>query len=215
MAIPIKNAPDSQRARMRSLPSNKHPRGGRKSRLVRPSFQQRYRQRFLYILRHPIDATWSWLSSVRTAIFLIASIAILCFIGIYFVQAPGEVLGDPVAYAAWVQQNALPRYGSLTPIFDWLRFFTIFSSWYFMLLLTVVALSIIVCTLNRAPGIWHNFKHPLIRRNDNFYQNALERSEYTHPNAVTWTQTEFRKRGYSVRTLKENEVTYLYANKNL
>ena len=214
MAIPIKNAPDSQRARMRSLPSNKHPRGGRKSRLVRPSFQQRYRQRFLYILRHPIDVTWSWLSSVRTAIFLIASIAIVCFIGIYFVQAPGEVLGDPIAYATWVQQNALPRYGSLTPIFDWLRFFTIFSSWYFMLLLTILSLSIVVCTLNRAPAIWQNFKHPLIRRNDNFFQNALERNEFTHRDAVVWTQAEFRKRGFRVRTLENNELTYLYANKN-
>jgi len=214
MATPIKNRHESQRTGTQSLLPNKHLKGGRKTRLGKPSFQQRYRQRFFYTFRHPIDGIWGWLSSVRTAIFLITSIAILCFIGIYFVQAPGEVLGDPVAYAAWVQQNALPRYGSLTPIFDWLRFFTIFSSWYFMLLLTVVALSIIVCTLNRAPGIWHNFKHPLIRRNDNFYQNALERSEYTHPNAVTWTQTEFRKRGYRVRTLKENEVTYLYANKN-
>src|SRR6266516_1692597 len=217
MATPIKNRQESQRTGTQSLLPNKHLKGGRKTRLGKPSFQQRYRQRFFYTFRHPIDGIWGWLSSVRTAIFLITSIAILCFIGIYFVQAPGEVLGDPVAYAAWVQQNALPRYGSLTPIFDWLRFFTLFSSWYFMLLLTVVALSIIVCTLNRAPGIWHNFKHPLIRRNDNFYQNALERIEFTHPDvsqAVQWTQAHFRKRGYQVRFLKENDVTYLYAHKN-
>lgn len=215
MAIPTKNAPDSQRVGARSLPPNKRlKKGNHKTGLYKPSVQQRYKQRFLYILRHPVDAIWGWLSSVRTAIFLITSIAVLCFVGIYFVQAPGEVLGDPVAYATWVQQNALPRYGSLTPIFDWLRFFTIFSSWYFMLLLTVLSLSIIVCTLNRAPAIWQNFKHPLIRRNENFYQNALERSEYTRPDAVTWTQAEFRKRGYRVRLLKDNEVTYLYANKN-
>jgi cytochrome c biogenesis protein len=214
MAIPIKSTPNSQRAGARSLPPNKYPKGDRKTSPHKPPLQQRYKQRFLYTLRHPIDAIWGWLSSVRTAIFLITSIAVLCFIGIYFVQAPGEVQGDPVAYATWVQQNALPRYGSLTPIFDWLRFFTIFSSWYFMLLLAVLSLSIIVCTLNRAPVIWQNFKHPLIRRNDNFYQNALERSEFTHPDAVKWTQAEFRKRGYRVRTLEDKEVTYLYANKN-
>src|SRR3989440_13048151 len=86
-----------------------------------------------------------------------------------------------------------------------------------MLWLTVISLSIVVCTLNRAPGIWHNFKHLLIRRNDNFYQNALERLEFTHPDAsqaVQWTQNHFRKRRYRVRLLKDNEVTYLYANKN-
>src|SRR6266436_3033297 len=214
MAIPIKNAPNPQRARARFVPSNKRLKGNRKAGLDKPSFQRKYTQRFFYTLKHPIDAVWGWLSSVRTAIFQIASIAVICFIGIYFVQGPGEVLGDPVAYAVWVQQNALPRYGSLTPIFDWLRFYTIFSSWYFILLLTVLSLSIIVSTLNRAPGIWHNFKYPLIRRNDNFYQNALERTEFTHPDAVQWTQGEFRKRGYRVRMLKDNEDTYLYVNKN-
>jgi cytochrome c biogenesis protein len=214
MATPIKNQPKSRRVGTRTLAPDKHSKNNRKAQPDKLPPQQRYKQRFLYLLKHPINAAWGWLSSVRTAIILITSIAVICFIGIYFVQAPGEVLGDPVAYAAWVQQNALPRYGSLTPIFDWLQFFTIFSSWYFMLLLTVLSLSIIVGTLNRAPIIWQNFKHPLIRRNDNFYQNALERSEFTHPDTVTWTQAELRKRGFRVRTLEDNKVTYLYANKN-
>ena len=217
MAIPTKKAAKLQHAGTQFLPPETHPKDNRKTHLDKLSFQQKYEQRLPYIVRHPIDGIWGWLSSVRTAIFLITSIAVICFIGIYFVQAPGEVLTDPVGYAAWVQQNALPRYGSLTPIFDWLRFYTIFSSWYFMLLLTVLSLSIVICTLNRAPGIWHNFEHPLIKRNDNFYQNALERIEFTHPDAsqaVQWTQDHFRKRGYRVRLLKDTEVTYLYANKN-
>jgi cytochrome c biogenesis protein len=217
MAIPTKKAAKLQQAEAPLRPSKTHPKNKRQTHLDKLSFQQTFKQRLPYIVRHPIDGIWGWLSSVRTAILLITSIVIICFIGIYFVQAPGEVLTDPVAYAAWVQQNALPRYGSLTPIFDWLRFYTIFSSWYFILLLTVLSLSIVVCTLNRAPGIWHNFKHPLIRRNDNFYQHALERVEFTHPDAsqaVQWTQAHFRKRGYRVRCLQDNDVTYLYANKN-
>lgn len=176
-------------------------------RLSRGLPSSRFRQRLLYISRHPIDAVWGWLSSVRTAILLIASIAVICLIGIYFVQAPGEVLNDPAAYAAWVQQNALPRYGSLTPTFDWLRFFTIFSSWYFLLLLTVLALSIVVCTLNRAPAIWQNFRHPLIQRSERFYQNALERGEYSRQDAVAWTEAEFRRRRYRVRSVVMRSTT--------
>ncbi len=181
---------------------------------------QRFKLRLRYIARHPIDAAWGWLSSVRTAILLIVSIVVICLLGVYFIQAPAEVLGDPAAYAAWVQQNALPRYGSLTPIYDWLQFFTIFSSWYFMLLLTVLSLSVVVCTLNRAPAIWQNFAHPLIRRNTAFYRNALERSEFSHSDAVAWTRTALRRRGYRVRSQVETdevaggEVTYLYAQKN-
>jgi cytochrome c biogenesis protein len=184
---------------------------------------QRFVSRLRYVARHPVDAAWGWLSSVRTAILLIVCIVVICFIGIYFIQAPGEVLSDPAAYAAWVQQNALPRYGSLTPIFDWLQFFKVFSSWYFFLVLTILALSIVVCTLNRAPAIWQNFRHPVIRRSDKFYSNALERSTFEHPDAVAWTSEALRKRHYRVRSVivnsqgqegKGKSVTYLYANKN-
>lgn len=164
---------------------------------------QRLGQRIRYSLSHPIDALWGSLSSVRTAIYLIVAIAVICLLGIYFIQAPGEVLSDPIAYSAWIQQNALPRYGSLTPIYDWLQLFTIFSSWYFKLLLTILSLSIVVCTLNRAPTIWQNFAHPLLRRSDKFYQNALERAEFTREDAVAWTRTALRKRHYRVRSLVE------------
>ncbi len=189
--------------------------------------EQRLKQRLLYSLKHPINTLWGWLGSVRTAIFLIIAIVLVCLIGIYFIQAPREVLNDPVAYPAWVQQNALPRYGSLTPIYDWLHFFTVFSSWYFMLLLTLLSLSIIVSTLNRAPLIWQNFAHPVLRRPDNFYESALERSEFSHPHPVEWTQAALRKRHYRVRiapsaasdpgaSALENSspITYLYANRN-
>ena len=216
MAIPTKKAAKLQHAGARQNLSDKHPKDASKNRQA--SYSPRHAKLYVpYIIKHPINGIWGWLSSVRTAIFLIASIAIICFIGIYFVQAPGEVVTDPVAYAAWVQQNALPRYGSLTPVFDWLRFYTIFSSWYFILLLTVLSLSIIVCTLNRAPGIWHNFRHPLIKRNDKFYQNALERAEVTLPDstqAIQWVQDHFHKRGYRVRMHQEQDVNYLYVNKN-
>lgn len=182
-----------------------------------------FKQRLPYLFKHPLDAIWGWLSSVRTAIYLIAAIAIACLIGIYFVQAPMEVMGDPVAYPAWIQQNALPRYGSLTPVYDWLQFFTVFSSWYFKLLLTVLSLSIVVCTLNRAPAIWQNFAHPLIRRSEKFYRNALERGEFSRVDAVAWTRAAFRRRHYRVRSVVESvaradgssaEVTYLYVNKH-
>ncbi|HET9999415.1 MAG TPA: cytochrome c biogenesis protein ResB, partial [Ktedonobacteraceae bacterium] len=178
---------------------------------------QRFRQRMAYRLRHPVDAAWGWLSSVRTAILLIAAIIVICLLGIYFVQAPGEVLNDPASYASWIQQNALPRYGSLTPLFDTLQFFTIFSSWYFLLLLTILSVSIVVCTLNRAPAIWQNFKHPVIRRSEKFYQNALERASCSHPDALAFVTAELRKRRYRVRSSVSDDdqpVTYLYANKN-
>lgn len=180
----------------------------------------RLKQRASLWLKHPLNATWGWLSSVRTAILLISMLSLICVLGIYFIQAPGEVLNDPVAYAAWVQFNALPKYGSLTPIFDWLQFYTIFSSWYFLLLLVLLSMSILVGgMLNRLPAIWQNFRHPVLRRSDKFYENALERGSFEREDAVAWTTHTLRKQGYRVRRVVETgedaqEVTYLYANKN-
>ncbi len=176
--------------------------------------------RLLFILRHPIDFFWGWLSSVRNAIAIITLIVGICLLGVYFPQAPAEVLNDPAGYSFWIQQNVLTRYGSMTPVYDWLQFFKIFSSWYFYLLMFLLAMSTLVGgLLNRAPTIWHNFAHPLLRRSDKFYQNALERGEYQHPEAVEWTRQALRRRHYRVRSLVErsedhSSVTFLYANKN-
>lgn len=200
--------------------SRKSGAAGNASRSLPPA--RRSRQRLAYVARHPVDAAWGWLSSVRTAILLISAIVVICLIGIYFVQAPGEVLNDPAAYAGWIQQNAVPRYGSLTPLFDWMQFFTIFSSWYFILLLLTLVLSIVVCTLNRVPAIWQNYKHPVIRRSEKFYQNALERGDYHHSDAPTWTKQALRSRGYRLREEipgedqpEDQAVIYLYAHKNV
>src|SRR5579872_3830648 len=94
--------------------TNKHNKAGTRFTVPKnnPRKPSRRRQRIAYVLRHPVDAAWGWLSSVRTAILLIAAITLICLLGIYFVQAPGEVLNDPASYASWLQQNALPRYGS-------------------------------------------------------------------------------------------------------
>src|SRR5579875_1101205 len=119
--------------------------------------KSRRKERALYWFRHPLNAAWGWFSSVRTAILLIVAVSVVSLLGIYFQQAPGEVVGDPTAYATWVQMNELPRFGSLTPIFNWLQFFTIFSSWYFILLLILLATSILIGgMLNRLPALYAN-----------------------------------------------------------
>ncbi len=68
--------------------------------------------------------------------------------------------------------------------------------------------AIIVCTLNRVPAIWQNFAHPILRRSEKFYQNALERASFSHDDAVAWTWAALRKRHYRVRA-----VTHEYSGR--
>src|SRR5215469_16523419 len=100
MAIPTKKSAKLHEIGSQPVLSDKHPKKPSKNHQV-SYLPQQMKSYLPFVVRHPIDGIWGWLSSVRTAIFLITSIALICLIGIYFVQAPGEVLADPVAYAAW------------------------------------------------------------------------------------------------------------------
>jgi len=174
------------------------------------------RRRKPWTVNRLINRIWGLFSSVKFAIVLIALIAAVCLIGVFFTQAPIEIRSSPTDYAAWLESTARPTYGSWTDLLNWLQFFTIFASWYFRLLLTLLAISIIICTANRAPGIWHNFRHPLIRRSDRFYQNARERVEFSTDHSIDEIRQALRQRHYRVRGVTDEEtgIVYLYANKN-
>jgi cytochrome c biogenesis protein len=175
-------------------------------------------RRYERYLKHPINSLWGLFSSVKTAVVLIALITVICIIGIIVIQAPVEITSSPSDFALWVQQDMVGKYGQeWTNIFNSLGFFTIFSSWYFRTLMVLLAINVAVCTMNRAPGIWHNFRNPAVRTNDRFYQNALARQEFETRQDVDGVRRFFRKKHYRVM-VKEgssgNGVTYLYAYKN-
>jgi len=175
--------------------------------------------RFGRYLKHPINSLWGLFSSVKTAIVLISLIALICIIGIIVIQAPVEITSSPSDFALWVSQDMVGKYGQTwTNIFYSLGFFTIFSTWYFRALMVLLAISVTLGgIIQRAPGIWHNFRHPAVRTNDRFYQNALARKEFDTRQEVEGVWRFFRKKHYRV-LVKEgssgNGVTYLYAYKN-
>ncbi len=173
--------------------------------------------RFRRYWKHPIHSFWGLFSSVKTAIALIALIAVICIIGIIVIQAPQEITSSPSDFSLWVSSEMVGKYGQTwTSIFNALGFFTIFSSWYFKVILVLLAINVAICTLNRAPGIWYNFRNPAVRTNDRFYQNALARQELDTRQDVEGIRRFFRKKHYRV-LVKEgnaNGATYLYAYKN-
>ncbi len=179
--------------------------------------QAKRTNRYGRFLKHPINSLWGLFSSVKTAIVLIALITLVCIIGIIIVQAPVEITSSPSDYALWLAQDMTSKYGhGWANLFQTLQFFTIFSSWYFKLLMVLLAINVTVCTLNRAPGIWNAFRYPMVRTNDRFYQNALARTDFYTDYDLAGLQRFFRKKHYRLLT-KANSATgttYLYAHKN-
>jgi cytochrome c biogenesis protein len=174
--------------------------------------------RFRRYWKHPVNSLWGFFSSVKTAIVLIALITAICIIGILVIQAPVEITSSPNDFALWVTSEMGAKYGQTwTTIFNDLGFFTIFSMWYFKALMVLLAINVAVCTLNRAPGIWYNFRNPAVRTNDRFYQNALARLEVNTGQDVEGIRRFFRRKYYRVISKESaagNGVTYLYAYKN-
>ncbi len=174
--------------------------------------------------RRPFDSLWGIFSNVRTAIVLISCLAGISVIGMIIAQAPEEVVSSPQDYAAWVAGNAQLQYNNFTDLFNWLQFFTIFQSWYFKILIVLLAINILVGgMLNRAPAIWRKFRHPQLRRADGFYANSpvktgltLTASDGTTRDTATRLTAFFRQRRYRVDVApgSDEQATYLYVHKN-
>jgi cytochrome c biogenesis protein len=96
----------------------------------------------------------------------ITFLAVAGLIGTLAPQIPGFALHNPAAYAEEMaginrQFEALTVLGlhigpPMVDVFERLGFFRIFSAPWFILLLTLLVVSIIVCTLDRTPRLWRS-----------------------------------------------------------
>jgi len=92
-------------------------------------------------------------------------------------------LHDPAAYASQMADMHL-RYDPLTilganvgppmvDLFERLGFFRIFSTWWFATLLTLLALSIVVCTIDRLPRLWRGVREIHVAQPPAFFDPRL------------------------------------------
>jgi cytochrome c biogenesis protein len=174
--------------------------------------------------RRPFDGLWALFSSVRLCIVLISILIGMGLVGAIISQAPAEVVSSPQDYAAWVAANAAPQYHQFTNLMDWMQLFILFRSWYFKLLIVLLATNILVGgMINRAPGIWQKFRHPQLKRNDGFYVNSPVRvgltvgaDDATTEDTAASMRGFFQRRGYRVETAppSNGEATYLFAHRH-
>jgi cytochrome c biogenesis protein len=117
-------------------------------------------------------------------------LAVAGVIGTVLNQIPAFALHDPAAYA---EQMATihASYDSasilglnvgpgMVDLFDRLGFFRVFSAPWFILLLTLLVVSIVVCTLDRTPAIWRTARLVKVVQAPPFFDLRLsERARFT------------------------------------
>lgn len=163
----------------------------------------------------------SWLvrrlSSVRVAMALLLTIAVMVLIGTIVVQVPPGIKADGQAYEKWLTA-ARGKYGSWTGLFDRLQLFDLFHSAAFRALLALLALSIVVCTLRRWRGIWKTTFHARVRISESFLLHtgfhAEMRVSRSASEAAERLCRSLSRAHYRVRTERHGDSIAVFADKN-
>lgn len=166
-----------------------------------------------------IDRLWRLLSSVKFAMVLIAIIATGVLAGTLIMQAPSDVAASQMSFDAWLTRPRA-KYGEpWTTIFQYLDLFRIFSSLWFRSLLAVLTLSVVVCTVNRMPGIVANVRRPTIKVPERLFERAPLRAEFALK-AVSPEQAQRRvarvlkAKRFRVIPWQDGEAKAIFADRN-
>ncbi len=166
-----------------------------------------------------LDKVWALFGSQRLAFILILALALASLIGVLLVQAPAWAQADSVSHARWLTQ-VQPKYGGFTDAFNALGLFEVFGSWWFRLLITMLAANILVCTIRRTSTLLRSsLARPKVVMPEVFFERAAlnfqAKSEGQRVAGVAkLVQRSLRSRGYRVVSQGEGEAVHLYADKN-
>src|SRR5215211_2869465 len=150
-----------------------------------------------------VDRIWRFFCSVRAAIAEITILAILVLAGTLRGSSVPQAIADMFPVTA--------------PIIDRWYAWDVFRSLPFAGILTILAVAIAVCTINRAPGIWQAIAHPSVTTTHGFLRNAETSVLFaaSTPAEALASQLETALRSNRYRTLSEerNGEIHLYADR--
>jgi cytochrome c biogenesis protein len=145
-------------------------------------------------------------SSVKLAIFLIIIVALASLLGTLIPQqrSPDEYLS---------------RYGELGHFFQTIQFTRLYHSWWFLLLLFLLALNIIVCTLNRlSPKLRRALRPRLEIKAKEVNASKIKeklKKDMALAKAREGLKREFSLRHYSLKEMERENRVFLLARKKV
>ena len=126
------------------------------------------------------SAAWRVLTDVRFAVLLITLLAVSGLVGMLVRQFPVTAADDPARYAAELAMmhrawDGLPMGALIVDAFDVLGLFSVFSTPWFLVLMTVLVISIITCTIDRTPRLWRGVSHVRVEQPEAFTRLPAQR----------------------------------------
>ncbi|MEP7379029.1 MAG: cytochrome c biogenesis protein ResB [Chloroflexota bacterium] len=176
---------------------------------------------------------WHTLTSVKFAVLQISILAVAGVFGAVLRQVPSFALHDPSAYADQMAQihaayDPLSILGlnvgpGMVDIFERLGLFRVFSAPWFVLLLTLLVVSIVVCTLDRLPDLWRTAHRVRVVQAAPFFDLRLEhRAAYVDAGADGGQELRQVLRGSRYKVREEvardkdsaTPILHVYGDKN-
>ncbi|MFZ2463811.1 MAG: cytochrome c biogenesis protein ResB [Caldibacillus thermoamylovorans] len=146
-----------------------------------------------------IDKVWNFFSSVKVGVTLIVVTLIASIIGTVLPQEGNLSIQIPV------NQYYEERYGWFGKIYYTLGFHDLYGSWWYLLLIASIGVSLVICSLDRVIPLYKALKNQKVTRNSGFLKRQRLYSEKQIDNTggdITIVKERLTKKGYNV--MEEN-----------
>ncbi len=165
---------------------------------------------------------WRLFTSVNFAVVQIIMLALLAVVGMTVRQLPGFAFRSAGDYATEMDRlRAIyePAVGAgLVDVMERLQLFRVFSSTWFSLGLVILVVSIVICTLDRAPRLWRQSAEVRVVQPDAYFDPTLpDRVSIAASAAVTpgTLAAALLRRRFSVREVTAEDGTrFVYGDRN-
>ncbi|HET7749119.1 MAG TPA: cytochrome c biogenesis protein ResB [Terriglobales bacterium] len=150
---------------------------------------------------------WQTLSAVRTGIILLILVVIASAAGTFILQRPTT---DPDQ----IQRAYSPQ---MLAGLDRLGLTDVFHAWWFVVLMSLVCLTIVAASIERFPNVWRFFARPY-RRPDSHFRAALPTQKQISASdpeqALAAVHRVFRKQGLRPQHIVADNQVSLFAERN-
>jgi len=152
-----------------------------------------------------LDTLWTFLSSVRMAIWLLSISAVAILAGTLVEQ------NQPM-------EKYVSTYGAtLTHIMQVMNVFDLYRSWWFELLMSLICVNLILSNFNRAEKIIKKYYHVPARMQPGYFENAPEKISCTDAGSLNEAalnvENSLLKLKYRVKKEVSPEATYFIADR--
>lgn len=145
-----------------------------------------------------IDKIWNFFSSVKIGVWLIVLALIASAVGTIlpqemYIPANAESRDPSIFYEQ--------RYGMVGQIFYQLGFHNLYSSWWYMLLIALIGISLVICSIDRFVPLHKALKIQKAKRHETFIkrQRLYSATEKVTPDEKASIKQALKKQRYKVR----------------